>query len=258
MNSTASAPPPAPEPARAAGDWSRGRWWSLVGFVLLVHLGFIFAFGERSKPAASAAVPPARLRLRGETSEWLALQSPALFALPNLRGVAGQTWLKPYVLPFAPFRWTEPPRLLSPSLADLGTSLGRFTESNALTPIALEARPEPEALEIGGAVLTPAAVTNSRVRLARELADRPWLNQPALPSWTGTNLLANTIVQALVDQTGRVLSTTLLAGAGQREVDDYALELVRQARFETRPGAAVLALGTLVFEWHAAPPPSSP
>ena len=113
-------------------------------------------------------------------------------------------------------------------------------------------------LEIGGVVLAPAAVTNSRVRLVRDLTDRPWLNQPTLPSWTGTNLLANTIVQALVDQTGRVLSTTLLAGAGQREVDDYALELVRQARFETRPGAAALALGTLVFEWHAAPPASTP
>jgi len=257
--------PEAPgSPAVAATDelsstWTPKRRWTLVLLVFVAQVSFILAFGDRQPVQRRPASPVTVLSLTQSESEWLALNDPALFALPSPHGVAGQAWQKTPVMAFSPFRWTEAPRLLSLQPDHLGHAFGRFMQTNSFTRLVFETKPEPAALLPVSLALTDPLPTNSTLRITGELAERSWLNPPALRSWSGTDLLTNTVVQALVNPDGSVFSATLLvpvgSGTNDQNAAEYALQILRGARFAPARTAARPALGTVIFEWHTDPSP---
>ena len=258
MNPEASGSPSVAANGESSNTWTRKRWWTLVLLVFAAHLGFIFAFGDRQPVQSRLASPVTMLSLAQSESELLALNDPALFALPSLHGVAGQAWLKTPVIAFSPFRWTEAPRLLPLQPDHLGHAFGRFLQTNSFTRLVFESKPEPAAILPVSLELTSPPPTNSTLRITGALAGRRWLNPPALRSWSGTDLLTNTVVQALVNPDGNVFSATLLVPVGSSGTNDqnaaeYALQIVRGARFEPARAAARPVLGTLIFEWHTEP-----
>ena len=253
-----------PETPASAGSsssspraWSRGRWIILVLLVFLVHLGLIFAFGNYKEPPPRIARPAEAFNLIDIPDDSLALTDPTLFALPNIDDAASRAWLKTPEIAFAPYRWTEPPRLLPLRPAELGNAGGWFVSTNAFARVRFAEKPAPESSLAGSfAPITPSA-TNSTFRITGALAQRAWLNAPALLSWTNIDLLTNTVVQALVQPDGSVFSATLLVppgpGTNEQHAAEYALALIRNAQFATirEPG---MMMGNLIFEWHVLPP----
>lgn len=239
------------------GSWSFQRRWLLIALVFTAHIGLIFGFGDRKpvtprRPASSLVLS----MVRG-SDELSALNDPTLFALPHRKGFAGQTWLKNPVVTFQPFRWTEPPRLLSLPVEELGAVFTLFKQANAPAPFEFDARSPaalamPVAPEIGTAF--PA---RSTLHIAGDLKGRRLLNPPELRSWPATDLLTNTVVQVLVGADGRVMSWKQLllpSGSGSPEADQHALNLARAARFDPlRTGSRNQTLGLMIFEWHTVP-----
>lgn len=242
-----------------SGAWSRSRWWIVVLLVFAAHLGFVSAFGDRKPVQPRRALPVTVLNLTQSESEWLALNDPTLFALPTPRGAAGQVWSRTPVVTNVPYRWAEPPRLLELRTEDLGNAFGRFMQTNAFANLMFAAKPEPEAFLGSSRDTANSLATNSVVRLTGELVHRRWLNPPVLPVWTSTDLLTNTVVQALVQPDGSVFSVTLLVppgpGTNEQSAAEYALALARGARFSPARDTNGMALGNLIFNWHTAPPP---
>jgi len=75
--------------------WPRGRWIFVVFLVCVIQVGFILWLGQRQWPAPiPAGASPALKVASGGSQEWLALDDPTLFALPNVRGFSGPAWIE--------------------------------------------------------------------------------------------------------------------------------------------------------------------
>jgi TonB family protein len=236
-----------PQPPRER--WSRTRWLTIIVLIFAAHIGFIFALGERKQIVPRVVTNVPALQFAGDSEEWLALNDPALFALPNPKDFASAVWLKmPDVKP-PTFRWTEPPRWLPLDAENLGAVFIRFMRTNYFARPPLDFKPPPKLSE---PILTiqPALAQNSTLRVEGELAQRRLLNQINLPSLLYNDVLAPSVVQALVDGSGNVVSVVLLTPGGFDAADQRALELARTARFAPAPR---LTVGQLIFNWHTIP-----
>lgn len=242
-----------PAPAERAWPWH--RWALFIGMAFAAHVGFIFAFGDRRPVVPRAVVNAPALQFTTHRSEREQLDDPTLFALPHPNGFAGAAWLHRPQIEFAPFRWTEPPRLLALSGAQLGVAFRQHRETNRFARLELETLPPPELTQLKPANLNFITARPSTSSLGGELAQRRWLNAPTnLPSWPAADWLTNSVVQMWVEADGQILSPALLLpGSGLKEADQLALKLARTARFAPLPAAAKLTHGALIFEWHTVP-----
>jgi len=260
MSATAQeSPAPLNESARRE-TWSISRWIFCVIVAFGIHLGLIFAFGNRKPIVARSVVNAPQIRIAASRGELPSLNNPTLFALPHPRGFAATAWLQLPRIEFAPFRWTEPPQLLDLPAEKLGSAFLQFAQTN----------PVPK-LQVG--TLTPIQTTrlvaidqetnlkqHSTVYASGGVAKRRWRNSPALlRSWPASDLLTNSVVRIVVDADGQVFSPALLPpGSGSKAADQYALEMARAARFAPMPRrAARQMIGVLVFEWHTVPVPDT-
>jgi len=239
--------------------WSRRRWWTLVILVFAAHIGGIFALGNRKPPPIRPPAPAPLLQLTADAHELLELNDPTVFALPHRQSFAGAIWLQIPDIGFEPFRWTEPPRLLTLPLETLGATFVQFMQTNRLAQPELEAKPAPEWTTPVAPDIGPVIPSHSSLQLAGGLAGWRLLNPPKLESWAASDLLTNSVIQVLVNADGEVISSTLLARSGSPEADQFALEAARAARFEPqRDDGAAPRLGTMIFEWQTVPATNAP
>jgi TonB family protein len=248
--------------------WPRRRWWIFVALVFGVQLGLIFWLSDKTvvRPRPLGAVPT--LRLAGDAgAQMLALSDPTLFALPHRQGFAGLAWLSSRQPPFHSFEWPQDPHWLQLSVERLGAAFSRSIETEGFKPLASPARPEPK-LTIADVGPPPNAPAQSRLRLEGGLAGRRMITPIELPSQQHTNLVANSVVQIVVNAEGRPMSVpVLLSSSGYTKADDDALMLARTARFDSiltgGPGKVTnpmshLTWGRMIFEWHTLPPTNTP
>lgn len=242
--------------------WSRARWALSITLIFLAHLAFFLTFGDRK---AVTPRPPARaplLSLAAVGNELIALNDPTLFALPHRQSFAGAAWLNIPIVPFQPFRWSEPAVLLALPAAELGATFTHFMATNTQAPFSLESKPGPQLSLLAPWESEPAPVRRSTFRVAGDLVNRRLLNLPELQSWAMADLLlTNSVVQILVNADGIVMSPpTMLniTGSGLPAADQQALKQAKAMRFEPlRDGAGSVTLGVLVFEWQTVPLPET-
>src|SRR5262245_6002427 len=89
------------EPARPE-TWSIARRVFYIVLAFAIHVGLIFAFGNRKPIVARSVVNAPRIQLASGHSELQLLDDPTLFALPHPRGFAAATWLQLPRVEFAP------------------------------------------------------------------------------------------------------------------------------------------------------------
>ncbi len=243
---------------RTRSSWPLSRWLLLILLVLAVHVALIFIFGARKPITPLAVTNVPRLALAAGSSEWLLLNDPTLFALPNVEGFAGPAWLEPPHVQFTQPEWTESPRWLELPAGELGAVFRQFMETNRFATLQFELKPPPR-FTVPLVPLEPAFAESSTLRLEGDLARRPLLTPMKLPSWPYADVIASSKVQVLVNAAGGVVSAVLLPSAHSGEVrdadaDQRALELARAARFAP---ASELTLGKLIFNWRTVPPPAT-
>jgi len=277
---TPVAPPAAPAPSAPAtpgggtkgplvpGPWPRRKWWAFITLVFTVQLGLIFWLGERDaiRPRVAARAPALRLLdPAAPVPELVALADPTLFALPHRHGFSGPAWLETPTPENRPFLWVEPSgrEAVDLQVDQLGAAFRRYMQTNHFAPVRPPAAPQPElfAPVVARAELLP---DQSVLRITGQLASRRLLTQVELPSWPGqdpprTELVSNSVVQIIVEASGRPVSTSLLASSGCKDADDYALAQARTMRFEaladgmagtTASLLSGLSYGRLLFQWH--------
>lgn len=239
--------------------WSPGRWIAYITLAFAIHVGLFYFLADR-KPQPARPVKNATVFHLSETqTEQQQLADPTLFALPHPRGFAANTWLRLPQITFAPFRWTEPPRLLPLPLEQLGSVFLKQTEANAPTRRELELIAPPLT-----SVVTPSDLdelrTVSTLRVKGIPAERNLRRAiPQLPSFSAREPLTNTVIKILVDARGQVLSPTLFySGSGSKEADQTALKIAYNLWFNPAPKSAPLVSGWLIFEWATTPTTNGP
>lgn len=229
----------------------------------VVQLALVLLLAERGPVRARTTEREPRVTLSGNIGgELAALTDPTLHVWGGTAGFSGEAW-HPAAAPVrrSP-RYTEPPRFLALTAADL-TSVETLlaAEPGAGSPPPLPKQsPAPTATpDVLATTSLPAA---SACEVVGELASR-WQSAPMrLPSQPPADLLADTVVQLRVDAAGRVQSCTLLARSGLPAADELALRHSRDFRFAPVPGARPLSpapatpltTGEAVFHWQIVPP----
>jgi hypothetical protein len=204
----------------------------------------------------------------------MAIWDPTLFALPHRQGFSAGAWTvnPPPETRSAPV--PEPLEYLALADQPLGADFNRLVATNRFE--FAPARPEPPPQLALPAFFSPPAIpAPSRVRVEGELAGRALLKPIEPPAWPHSEILANTVVQIVVDADGRMVAPGVMLppGSGSKTADQMALELARKASFESvrssgpAPAASQagsLTWGKLVFEWQTVPeapsnaPPKTP
>ena len=238
--------------------WRWSRWLLLIVLVLAVHVVLIFMFGGRKPIAPRATTDAPKLELATRSSEWLLLNDPTLFALPNINGFAGPAWLEPPPLHFRRLEWTEPPRWLQLPVGDLGAVFNEFMQTNFFAAYHFELTPPPR-FTAPAVPLEPQFAEMSTLQIKGGLVRRPLLTPMDLPAWPYADVIAPSRVQVLVNAAGEVVSAVLLPSDDSDEIrdadaDQRALELARAARFAPAFG---LTLGNLIFGWRTVVPPAT-
>ena len=78
------------------------------------------------------------------------------------------------------------------------------------------------------------------------------MNALAIPPQFHTDVLSNTVVEALVSADGLVISSRVVENSGSARADADALALTRSARFTPRSGEDLAPdRGKLIFQWYA-------
>jgi TonB family protein len=240
----------------ASGDfmpWKWTRWLMLIALVFALHVGFIFAFGQRKPGIPRAPINVPKLRLVGN-DELLALKDPTLFALPNQNDFDSSAWKQLSEISQPTFRWMETPRWLEMPADTLGVAFVRFMQTNSYAAFDLNFKPTPK-LSAPAMTINSTRAQSSTLQMAGDLLQRRLLTQIQLPSFTDDDVIAPSRVQALVDGRGNVISVVLLESSGLEEADRQALADARAARFAP---ANNLTVGVFIFNWQTIPVPTNP
>jgi hypothetical protein len=249
-------------PGAELRPWRWLRWVTALILVFGAQAGLIFWLGERHAPTPRPPGPTPAIAFAGENPGRLtALTDPTVFALPRSRGPAEDAWRSNFPTAYRSFKWVATNEWLAHTPQLLSRGPGALAETRRPLPEALELIPQPILPP-----LPPLAPWRSQTswHIEGELAKRRLLEPLTLKSWSTNALLANTVVQMLVDGQGRPVSVMLLARCSSDDADRQALEQARAARFEPviseGPGRATeplsrLSWGKLVVDWHTTPTP---
>ena len=164
---------------QGGSPWTRGRWLALAALVLAAHVVLLFVFGGRKEIVPRTVTNVPTLTLADNSSEWLALNDPTLFALPHQKDFASAIGLQTDSQQFLCL-WAEPPRPLPlPSADELGLAFNQYMQTNCFTSFELQLKPSLK-LSTPGLPIEPVFATNSTLRIEGELAQRQ-LSPPFQP-----------------------------------------------------------------------------
>ena len=242
-------------------NWSRLRWVGVVALIFAVQFAFIFGFGARQVGTPRRSFPAPEVFLAAEQPFPLAeFYDPTIVSLPHRHGFSGLAAALTPRPQFTADGWDEPFRWLPLRAENLGQSFRQLLADNLAhsLPVAEKIPPAPAPIELPAVVAAPAA---SQLRVEGALANRAWLVVPEIPAQRAAAPLSDTIVQAVVDAGGRVVTATILSPGSS--ADTAALALARQLRFEPLPNGdnsrltrplEGLTWGKLIFNWRTVAP----
>ena len=249
--------------------WSRGRWWGAFLLVMVAQVGLIFSLSDRRPLSSRQADLTTTFHLVVDAppgsaiAEWLEIEDPALFTLPDSRAFSGLAWMTPPALRRQSVDWTEPPHWLTLSVNELGGAFAGFVRTNVVGPRLLADKPAPPPDPVKVPPLPLPARSN--FRLEGDLAKRELLAPLELRSIPHTEILADTVVQVCVSPLGVPFSPVPLSSSGSPEADRQALELVKSIRFKplatsnsTSPRSqSAFTWGKIIFRWHTLEMPAT-
>jgi hypothetical protein len=259
------------------GGWSRRRLIFTGTVLFATQVLLILWLGRRAQPLPQREPFRTRISLAPTGSaatgleQRIALEDPALFALPALNGFSGPAWLKFPSLDYQPPEYSEPLRWLALNEQGLGETLSQFLATHTISAPLIAAKPLPPLQRYEPNYPNEPVPAESRLRTEGELAARVLPGTPALKAWPHSQILSNTIVQVAVNGEGMTLFTTLLSGSSLAEADDYALKFAGNLRWRPLPRDRIrasppdpdygpmeqLEWGKLNFQWFTLPLPAT-
>ena len=250
-------------------NWSRGRWWGAFLLVMVAQVGLIFSLSNRKPLFARQSDLTTRFHLVVDVppgsaiAEWLEIEDPTLFALPDPRAFSGLAWMTAPALRHQSVDWTEPPQWLALSVNELGWAFREFVRTNVVGPRVLADKPAPQPDKVTVPPLPLPA--RSSFRLEGDLAKRELFAPLELRSIPHKEILTDTVVQVCVSPLGAPFAAVPLSSSGSPEADRLALEQVKSVRFKplatgnsTSPRSqAAFTWGKIIFQWHTLEMPAT-
>lgn len=237
-----------PEIEKDLVRWRRGKWLSAVLFVFAIQLALMLWASQ--KPFSPRQIYPGEPKVaiaepeREPNREWLEQENPFLFAGASRNGFSGEAWLrKP--------DWTVP----TPNLQSQPEFL-RAKEARKITYASDVNREFDFALARHRRPSLPLPLLEKEARKQEsELVltgfnERKLAAPLAIPVQFHTDVLASTVVEAMIDRDGLVISARLMKPSGSTKADSEALALTGRVRFTpSRSGENIPDVGKLIFEW---------
>ncbi|MGB9603871.1 MAG: hypothetical protein ACPMAG_13890 [Limisphaerales bacterium] len=188
-------------------------------------------------------------------SECYQLFNPALFAFPAPKGFSGKIWLKVNFPTIQYYEWNGESLWLGLFPDYLGNDFGKLlVSSKPQTEVGIfELQPSFTTVE-GASPPLPKPV--SKIRVEGELARRPLLYVPELPIFYSNDVYPPSVVYAVVNADGFVISSALVNESGFPPADSAAIELTKKIIFtplksqQNNQLNKNMAFGKIIFEWH--------
>ncbi|MGZ8901285.1 MAG: hypothetical protein ACXW3Z_14435 [Limisphaerales bacterium] len=228
--------------------WRRGKWIAVIAGVFALQLG-MFIWASQKHVRARAVYPPEpKVAFAPAPSvqdrEWLEMENPFLFVSASRMGFSGEAWLRQP-------KWTAPePRTRSePSYLQLSYASVINPPQDAARSFELGQRHKTTAV-----FPPPEAPPRARTQVSELRLDgfggRSMAAPLPLPVQYHSDVLASSLVEAMVDRDGLVISARVIGNSGSAKADADALGLARRARFTPlKSGENVPAVGKLIFQW---------
>jgi TonB family protein len=229
--------------------WPGGKWIAVVCAVVAVQVGLLLWASQKplvtrvnypNEPKVALALGSNKLQ-----SEWLDMENPFLFAAASHNGFSGEAWLRQ-----PKWQAPEPVRRKEPKFL-------QNTEAERIVPrtpgeetFALVQRHQVRA-QLPEAPTTPSPARESRLLLAA-FGGRTVVTPVALPMQYHNDVLAPTVVEAMIDRDGLVISTRIIENSGSAKADAEAIALAKRVRFVPAKSRENLPeSGKLIFDWFA-------
>jgi TonB family protein len=229
--------------------WRRGQWVAVITTLFAVQLGLLiwasqkqiaFRVNYPTEPKVAFAIGGNMI-----DRKWLEMENPFLFAAASQNGFSGEAWLRqPKWQAPEPKRRDEPKFLQVPAAQKIiprpqGEQTFALVQRHRVTAVL----PEPPA--------APVPAPESKLKLSA-FNGRPLATPMTLPLQYHNDVLSPTVVEAMIDRDGLVISARLIENSGSPKADAEALALARRARFApSRSGENIPDSGKLIFEWFA-------
>jgi hypothetical protein len=245
--------------------WSPLKWAVVVACILALHAGLFLWFAR--PPAPSPRPPPAALAISMpavEAGELPGAMNPLLLVRPDAHGFSGHAWLQSPPLTNNPEASNPPPFLLPLQTDRLGTAITQALSNTLSRRFEVAARPELRFDQQDFFPVEGATTPGSTLAIQGGLASR-LLAPPVLTPQSADSVLANTVVQIVVDAEGNEFAPpVILETSGSADADASALDVARNLRFKPLsrvpgrppPDPYTLADGRLVFRWQTVPKPA--
>lgn len=238
--------------------WSRRQWLIFIGGTMAFQIALILVLSKRSFPESRREGTTTTVKLAGPLYA-RADSDPTLFALANESGFSGRAWLRQPRPEHSLNDWQEAPRWLQMPLNRFTDEFRELARTNPVQSAA--AVEQPPARIVALELAAPSAPGASSLMPDPTLARRGLNAMPSLPGWTSAEVLANSVVQVVVNAQGEVMSARLVSGSGMKPADQHALELASALRFKPLGGElgksssnAGLSVGNLTFRWQTLAP----
>lgn len=228
--------------------WRRGKWIAVIASIFVLQLGvFIWASQKQvsarnlypAEPKVAFAPPPT-----ASDREWLELENPFLFVSASRKGFSGEAWLRhpkwtvpePRQRPAASFLKLAEAKVLNPRI-DSGQPFA-VVQRHLTTPLfTAPDLPSPR----------PTQVSDLQVQ---GFGGRSLTAPLPLPVQYHSDVLSSTVVEAIIDRDGVVISARVIQNSGSAKADADAFSLARRTRFTpAKSGENMPQVGKLIFQW---------
>jgi TonB family protein len=177
--------------------------------------------------------------------DWLETENPFLFASASHNGFSGEAWLRQ-----PKWQAPEPVHRKEPKFLQITEADQIVPRMQAEETFALVQRHQVRAM-LPEAPATPSPARESRLLLAA-FGGRTLVTPVPLPVQYHNDVLAPTVVEAMIDRDGLVISTRVIENSGSPKADADAVALAKRARFvPAKNRENVPESGKLIFEWFA-------
>ncbi len=255
------------EPTR----WTISQWISMVVFVFAIQGMLVFFVSDWALPPPQKSSDGGVYLIDSQqrsAGNWLLSRDPSLFSRIHRQSFSGSLWEETWSPDHKYEAWTEPPQYYEGKRAVDGTAVGKRKSAQPSISSSVVSKPSPVLSESEHSQKTTESAP--LIRILGDVQTRLPKIYPAIsaPSWPPKTLPHPTVIEAVVDQLGRVQTAVILSNSLPAKrlpagylpgADAEALRWVRQLRFQpapdsSRPAAGGFVWGKIIFHWSVSAP----
>ena len=191
-----------------------------------------------AEPRIAFAPPPV-----ASDREWLEMENPFLFVSASRHGFSGEAWLRQP-------KWTVPEPRQRPARSFLKLAEARVLNRRIDSDRSFTSVQRHQTTPLVAAPNLPPHAPHASELQVKGFEGRSLAAPLPLPVQYHSDVLSSSVVEAIIDRDGLVISARVIQSSGSPRADADALTLCRRARFTpAKSGENLAQAGKLIFQW---------